>query len=118
MTPRKAVAIAMRKPNLPPHLTEHDLDSLPESPGVYLMYGSEQNPLYIGKSINIHDRVLSHFTDSATATKEFHIAQQVTRIEYIETAGELPALLLESTLVKNICLSITVSYENNKNLPS
>lgn len=59
-------------------------------------------PLYIGKSKNIRDRVLSHFSGDIHSTKEMNIAQQVESIETIITAGELGALLLESQLIKKM----------------
>ena len=85
---------------MPSHLPIDTLDSLPESPGVYIFYGEDITPLYIGKSINIRERVLSHFNSDHTSSKEMNISQQVRRIETITTAGELGALLLESSLIK------------------
>lgn len=85
----------------PVNLTREELESLPETPGVYVMWSDDENiPLYIGKSINIKDRVFSHFAEVGSSTKELNISQQVKRIETFETAGELSALLLESTYVK------------------
>jgi DNA polymerase-3 subunit epsilon len=62
----------------------------------------EQIPLYIGKSVNIRNRVLSHFSSDISSSTEMHIAQQIKRIETITTAGELGALLLESQLIKEM----------------
>jgi DNA polymerase-3 subunit epsilon len=74
---------------------------LPKSYGVYLFYGSHDTlPLYIGKSINLKQRVISHFQSDHMSGKEFAIARQVERVEIIPTAGELSALLLESQLIK------------------
>lgn len=87
---------------LPPHLNEKDLDRLPNKPGVYILYGDSDYPLYIGKSKQIRSRVLSHFCSSKENTKEYKIFSQVKTIDYIETAGELGALLLESELVKEM----------------
>jgi DNA polymerase-3 subunit epsilon len=56
--------------------------------------------LYIGKSINIRGRVLSHFADDHRSGKEMRMSQEVADIEAIETSGELSALLLESHLIK------------------
>ena len=61
---------------------------------------NESIPLYIGKSVNIRDRVLSHFAGDIHSPLEMKIAQQVESLEAIETAGELGALLLESHLIK------------------
>ena len=95
-----AVNKAMKRQSLPTHITEEDIDALPERPGVYLMYGEDPTPLYIGKSISIRERVLSHFAESLRSPKEIKLAHQVRRIETRETPGELSALLLESSLVK------------------
>ncbi len=86
--------------SLPTALDATLLDDLPESPGVYLFYGESVTPLYIGKSINIRSRVMSHFSSDHASTKEMRIGQEVKHVEWIETAGEFSALLLESRLVK------------------
>lgn len=91
---------ALKKPSLPIKLKQQDLEGLPEGPGVYIFYGSSGAPLYVGKSINIRDRVLSHFSGDLNSSKEMKISQQIESIETIETAGELSALLKESELVK------------------
>lgn len=124
-----ALSIALRRPNIPTQLSEENLDALPERPGVYIFYGanpqinlgaqvnknidakmelinniqnqvSDQIPLYIGKSINIKDRVLSHFSSDLHSTKEMSIVSQIRSIETLPTAGELGALFLESQLIK------------------
>jgi DNA polymerase-3 subunit epsilon len=89
-----------KRPSLPRHIDIHTIHQLPNSPGIYRMYDKNDAPLYIGKSIDIKKRVLSHFNRDSADTKEFKIAQQVRWIDHIETTGELSALLLESSLVK------------------
>jgi len=137
----KALAKTMRTPSLPLHLPIEEIEKLPEKPGVYIFYGSENSeksdmsenqnnrqsdrlnirksessefseikkgkikgtvPLYIGKSVNIRNRVLSHFSSDINSPTEMQIAQQIKRIETIPTAGELGALLLESQLIKDL----------------
>ncbi|EKD91455.1 MAG: hypothetical protein ACD_30C00005G0023 [uncultured bacterium] len=93
---------AMKRPSIPIKISEDILDSLPKSPGVYIFYGENRAPLYVGKSINIKDRVMSHFSSDHLSSKELKIAQLITNIETIQTFGELGALLLESTLVKKL----------------
>ncbi|MBP9719065.1 MAG: ribonuclease H-like domain-containing protein [Candidatus Levybacteria bacterium] len=95
-----AVNIAMKRPSVPLGISQDILDNLPSTPGVYIFYGENGMPLYIGKSINVHDRVLSHFSSDHLSSTEMKIAQQITSIETYPTAGELGALFLESTLVK------------------
>jgi len=78
-----------------------DIHSFPESAGVYLFYSDQSSmPLYIGKSVSLRQRILSHFQGDYAHAKEFNMAQQVTRVEVIPTAGELSALMLESELIK------------------
>ncbi len=100
----EALASALNKqqahPSLPPHLDASLLDDLPDSPGVYLFYGENQLPIYIGKAKDLRKRVLSHFSADLRSAKEMALAQQVRRIDWIETAGEIGALLKESALVK------------------
>jgi DNA polymerase-3 subunit epsilon len=98
----KAFQTILKKPSLPPLLKANDIDTLPEKTGVYMFYGKSEIPLYIGKSINIKDRVLSHFINDTESSTEMEISQQVERIETILTSGELSALLLESTLIKKL----------------
>jgi DNA polymerase-3 subunit epsilon len=96
----KTIFSLMKKPSVPINLDETMLEILPEGPGVYLFYGDGDVPLYIGKSINIKERVLAHFGSDHESSKELSITQQIKRIETIETVGELGALLKEASLIK------------------
>lgn len=87
-------------PSLPPQLDPGLVDDLPDGPGVYLFYGENALPLYIGKAKDIRQRVLSHFAGDHASANEMALALQVRRIDWIETAGEIGALLKESALVK------------------
>ncbi len=87
----------LKNPTLPPSLSSIQLDQLPEDPGVYMFYGDDGSPLYVGKSVNIRDRVLSHFSND----KEIKISQAVKSLETISTDSELEALILEAKLVKS-----------------
>lgn len=95
-----AVGHQLKRPSLPPHLDPALLDDLPESPGVYLLYGEDDVLLYVGKSVNLRQRVLAHFAADTREYKEMRLTQQVRRVDWRETVGELGALLLESRLVK------------------
>lgn len=96
----KAIASAMKRPTIPAAIDSDILESLPESPGVYIFYGENNAPLYIGKSLNVYDRVLSHFSNDYQSTTDMKLSQDVRHIEAIPTARELGALLLESKLIK------------------
>ncbi len=87
-------------PSLPSWIEAELIEQLPETPGVYLFFGESSLPLYIGKSINIRQRVLAHFSSDHAASKEMRISREIRHIEWIETAGAFGALLLESRLIK------------------
>jgi excinuclease Cho len=80
----------------PEHLRSA-IQDLPSTPGVYIFHGAEGDlPLYIGKSINIRNRVLSHLRTE----DEARMLRQTKRISCIPTVGEIGALLLEAQLIK------------------
>ena len=86
-------------PALPEHIDASLIGELPEAPGVYLFYGENDQPLYIGKATNMRARVFSHFGREASA-QEKRMTQEIKRFEWLPVAGELSALLLESRLLK------------------
>ncbi len=98
----QALNKALKKPSVPIKVDEETLNNLPEAPGVYIFRGENNSCLYVGKSINIRDRVLSHFSSDHASAKEMNLAQQTENIETITTSGELGALLLESSLIKKL----------------
>lgn len=80
----------------PDHLRS-SLEALPSLPGVYVFHGdSETLPLYIGKSVNLRSRILSHLRTPDEAA----MLRQSRRISWTRTAGEIGALLLEARLIK------------------
>ena len=84
-----------------PSVTEHKIDPtslavLPRTAGVYIFKGEGTLPLYIGKSVDIRSRVMSHLR----APDEASMIAQTRRIDFVETAGEIGALLLESHMIK------------------
>ena len=90
----------LRRTSLPSHLDADSIDQIPRAPGVYLFYGEEEALLYVGKSVDLRSRVLSHFAGDHSNDREMRLAQQVRHIDWIETAGELGALFREASLIK------------------
>ena len=111
-----AIGSVMKRPTMPISLTAKTLDDLPESPGVYIFYNKEGLPLYVGKSVNIYDRVLSHFAGDLLSSTEQKIAQQVESVETITTAGEMGALIKEARLVKKLQPLYNRQLRNTKKL--
>ena len=95
-----AIKRILRIPSLPPQLAPDALESLPEAPGVYLFYGENPLPLYVGKSINLRERVGAHFSQDWRSETDLRLSREIRRIEHQETAGELGALLREALLIK------------------
>jgi DNA polymerase-3 subunit epsilon len=81
-----------------PAISPETIKALPDTPGVYLLYGTLGELLYVGKSRAIRTRVRSHFS----APEEKWLTRRIRRIEARRTAGELGALLLESQLIKEL----------------
>jgi excinuclease Cho len=82
----------------PQHLREAIAD-MPCAPGVYIFHAEEGDlPLYIGKSVNLRSRLLSHLRTA----DEARMLRQTRRISHIRTAGEIGALLLEARLIKEL----------------
>lgn len=77
-----------------------DINALPTSSGIYFFYSQEHHPIYIGKSINIRQRVLSHIYEAKTNPKERKILNATQYVKHTETPSELTALLLESIKIK------------------
>ena len=98
----EAVKRILRIPSLPPQLAPDALDRLPEAPGVYLFFGDNALPIYIGKARNLRERVAAHFSGDWRSETDLRLSQEIRRIEFEETAGELGALLREATLVKSL----------------
>jgi DNA polymerase-3 subunit epsilon len=92
----------LKTPSLPPQLAPDALDTLPEAPGVYLFYGLNALPLYIGKSTNLRERVGAHFSSDYRSATDLRLSTELQRIEFEETAGEIGALLREAALVKSM----------------
>ncbi len=96
------LAQQLKRQSLPNHLDQDLLDRLPRGPGVYLFFGEKGVPLYVGKSVDIRSRVLSHFSDAKRSDKELRMSEEVREVQWVETGGELSALLREAELVKEL----------------
>ncbi len=95
-----AIVKAMKAPSRPAGLPEGVLEGLPEGPGgVFLLWRERPADLH-RQECESRSRVMSHFSADHRSGKEAKLAQQVRRVEWQQTAGELGALLLEARLVK------------------
>jgi DNA polymerase III subunit epsilon len=97
-----AVEALVKAPAVPAGLPDGALDEIPDTPGVYLFHGENGVVLYVGKSINLRSRVMAHFSGDHREARDMKIVQQVKRVDWIETPGELGALIEEARLVKSL----------------
>nr|WP_246265671.1 exonuclease domain-containing protein [Aromatoleum diolicum] len=96
----RAVERAMKQPVRPAELPVGVLEGLPEAPGVYFLYGDNDQLLYIGRSASLRARVTEHFSPSVKG-KDADLARRVRRVDWEESAGELTTLLREAELLRS-----------------
>jgi excinuclease ABC subunit C len=97
---------------------ERILAELPTSPGVYIMRDEAGKVIYIGKAINLRNRVRSYFRHSkGRSPKVIQLAANVRNIDYIVTASELEALVLECNLIKEHMPHYNVRLRDDKTYP-
>ena len=99
------------------HLQEK-LDALPTKPGVYLMKDAGDKVLYVGKAINLRARVRSYFhAPAGQNTKTQRLVASIADIDFIVTASELEALILESDLIKRHKPKYNIRLKDDKRYP-
>ncbi|UMZ72643.1 excinuclease ABC subunit UvrC [Natranaerofaba carboxydovora] len=92
------------------------LGTLPDKPGVYLMKNEADKVIYVGKAINLKNRVRSYFGSNQTI-KERVLVPKIADIETIVTDSELEALILESNLIKRYRPKYNINLKDDKNYP-
>ena len=85
---------------------------LPDSPGVYLFYGGDDELLYVGKARSIRKRVASHFSGGET-----RLTSRVDRIDVLVTATEAEALLAEQSFIKRHRPRFNIRLRDDKSYP-
>ncbi|OGZ72404.1 MAG: hypothetical protein A2908_03100 [Candidatus Staskawiczbacteria bacterium RIFCSPLOWO2_01_FULL_38_12b] len=88
------------------------IENLPKTAGVYLFWDNKE-PIYIGKAINIKDRVKNHFFQP-TYKDDLYI-KKVSKIGFIETRSEIEALILEASLIKKHQPKFNSVWRDDKN---
>jgi excinuclease ABC subunit C len=77
------------------------LETLPKVPGVYLMHNAKGRIIYVGKAINLANRVRSYFHTSAQENpRTRRLVGEIRDIEWIITDSEVEALILEANLMR------------------
>jgi len=83
-------------------ITDDLLDTAPAGHGVYAFFDEGDAALYVGRSVRVRQRLRAHLSGERRSARELRIAQQVRRVEWRETGGELGALLLEAKWVATL----------------
>ena len=91
---------------------------LPASPGVYLMKDDTGQVIYVGKAINLRNRVRSYFQSSSShSPKVSRMVERIADIDYLVTGSELEALILECNLIKKHRPHYNVRLRDDKTYP-
>ena len=99
-------------------LIEEELKKLPRKPGVYIMRDDKDVILYVGKAINLHNRVRSYFRENIGRGPAIdQMVSLIARFEYIVTDSELEALVLENNLIKENSPKYNTLLKDDKTYP-
>jgi DNA polymerase-3 subunit epsilon len=90
----------LKTPRLPPQLSPHLADELPDGPGVYRYFDEGDALLYVGKSNTLRQRILSQLGEAHAGSRDAELAAKVQRVDWLETSGELGAMLKEQKLLR------------------
>ncbi len=99
---------------------QEKIRSLPDAPGVYLFKDACGELLYIGKAVSLRKRVQSYFTDrdfGYDGERLGSMVGQIADVEFLLTANELEALILESNLIKQRRPRYNIVLRDDKHYP-
>ncbi|MBO6298935.1 MAG: excinuclease ABC subunit UvrC [Lachnospiraceae bacterium] len=95
-----------------------ELKKLPHRPGVYLMHDAEDTIIYVGKAVNLNNRVRSYFREKiGRGPKIDKMVSLIDRFDYIVTDPELEALVLENNLIKEYRPKYNTMLRDDKTYP-
>jgi excinuclease ABC subunit C len=96
---------------------QHIASSIPQQPGIYKYYNSQDELIYVGKAKNIRKRVSSYFTKTFTTYKTHELVQRIRRIEFTIVNSEQDAFLLENSLIKQFQPVFNINLKDDKSYP-
>ncbi len=97
---------------------KEELKKLPNKPGVYIMRDVDDTIMYVGKAVNLHNRVRSYFRKIVGRGPQIdQMVRQIARFEYIVTDSELEALVLENNLIKENSPRYNTMLKDDKTYP-
>ena len=96
---------------------EEQLKILPDKPGVYIMRDVENNIIYVGKAVNLKNRVRSYFRKTEKTDRIKRMVSLIDHFEYIVVDNEAEALILECNLIKKNRPRFNVLLKDDKTYP-
>lgn len=97
---------------------DEELKKLPKKPGVYIMHDKQDAIIYVGKAVNLHNRVRSYFREHIGRGPQIDkMVSLIARFEYIVTDSELEALVLENNLIKEHLPKYNTLLKDDKTYP-
>lgn len=94
-----ALAQILKRTVIPAHLPQEQVEAVPEEPGVYIFRGIGATPLYVGKAINLRERVYAHFHSDSRLPGDARLAAEAHSLDFERTPGEFGALIREIELI-------------------
>ncbi|MBL7184206.1 MAG: excinuclease ABC subunit UvrC [Anaerolineae bacterium] len=99
-------------------LLKDKLQTIPTKPGVYLMKDEQGQVIYVGKSVNLRNRVRSYFQASASHSLKLHrLIYHIADFDFIVTDSEIEALILECNLIKEHRPKYNIRLKDDKRYP-
>ncbi len=92
-------------------------NSLPQTPGVYIMKDAEGKIIYVGKSKKLKNRVTTYFTGTPSGYKTARLVERIVDFDYIVCKTEIEALTLENTLIKKHLPKYNIRLKDSKSYP-
>lgn len=90
---------------------------LPNNPGVYRMFNSDGDVLYVGKARNLKKRVSNYARGIAHSNRIVRMIRETAMMEFVVTRTETEALLLEANLIKRLRPRFNVLMRDDKSFP-
>ncbi len=92
------------------------LRAVPDGPGVYLFRDNRTQVIYVGKALRLRDRLRSYFTPGyAETARVSELVRKIHDFEFVTTANEVEALVLENNLIKNYKPRFNIRLKDDKN---
>lgn len=98
----KSLARNSKEQSLPPNVPKEHFDQLPSTPGVYYFHNQKGKVIYVGKAINIRNRVTSHFSNNSESRQKQNFIRNTYSISFQPCATELMACILESAEIRKL----------------